>query len=433
MASLTNAHKHTAKYERLKHADEDAEIANSDRSDVSKRAMTQTDAKPKWSKIRLAAVILFIFCAVALVFDEERNAIFYTFKRWSDGQYITAIETTARQNSSELLYQEDNNTLVDNTTYRGQDLRQLLSEDLPEHAWFSGPKCAKYVTKFTRDDVIDVVWLASFPRSGNTWTRYLLEAASGLFTGSGGPDYYNYDREQRQHIPPETYNQILNGSTTQLTQLGYLGERAYWTQGNTIVQKTHSLPQPWTSQEMEPTPNYNWTPFADGEERRAIILIRDPFKSFISLMKYQETQSVLSGDKDFTNIFSGKDWQDFVIYYAQHWYDLNDLWIKRTNESVIIPYENLQKNTVSQLKRMLHFLEVRPDPGRLTCLQEHLEGIVHNKRHDVVPDDRIYPQWLKAEVWSHIHQLNINLKDMELPGLPLNMYSFADEFSRIDG
>lgn len=28
------------------------------------------------------------------------------------------------------------------------------------------------------------VWLASFPCSGNTWTRYLLEGASGVLTGS---------------------------------------------------------------------------------------------------------------------------------------------------------------------------------------------------------------------------------------------------------
>ncbi|KAK8388757.1 hypothetical protein O3P69_020636 [Scylla paramamosain] len=27
-------------------------------------------------------------------------------------------------------------------------------------------------------------WLLSFPRSGNTWTRYLLEAATGVFTSS---------------------------------------------------------------------------------------------------------------------------------------------------------------------------------------------------------------------------------------------------------
>lgn len=31
---------------------------------------------------------------------------------------------------------------------------------------------------------INQTWLLSFPRSGNTWTRYLVEAATGVFTTS---------------------------------------------------------------------------------------------------------------------------------------------------------------------------------------------------------------------------------------------------------
>ncbi|KAG0710472.1 WSCD family member [Chionoecetes opilio] len=64
-----------------------------------------------------------------------------------------------------------------------------LSEDSKENKswalWAGDPKgsrCLKYKTRFGVN--LPRVWLLSFPASGNTWTRYLLEAASGIFTGS---------------------------------------------------------------------------------------------------------------------------------------------------------------------------------------------------------------------------------------------------------
>ena len=56
--------------------------------------------------------------------------------------------------------------------------------------------------------------LASFPGSGNTWLRFLIESATGIFTGSRYKDL-------------------------QIQMYGLWGEIRSWEDGTTIVQKTH--------------------------------------------------------------------------------------------------------------------------------------------------------------------------------------------------
>jgi len=46
-------------------------------------------------------------------------------------------------------------------------------------------ECVNVGVSFAADsDPRPVVGLVSYPGSGNTWTRYLLEGATGIFTGS---------------------------------------------------------------------------------------------------------------------------------------------------------------------------------------------------------------------------------------------------------
>jgi len=326
----------------------------------------------------------------------------------------------------------------DSGRYQGRPLQDLWAVGLPEQAWFSDPACRHLVTRFTRDAVMEVVRLASFPRSGNTWTRYLLEAATGVFTSAGGPDTadlragdggpLNHSQLVRQlRHRPEGYI---------LTDYGFLGDPLRWTQGNTIVSKFHNLPQPWpagdgTSSEAG-TGTSRLAAFADGAPRRAILLIRDPFKAMISLRKFSAGHEMHSDSvTTHRESFRGEQWTQFARHYAQHWYYLNTQWVDATNATLVVPYELLTRQPLPELQRMLEFLDVEPHPGRLACVRRHLEGAVHNHRHDVVPDDTTYPLALRAAVWAAIHQLDWHLKDRGRPGLPLHLYSFADQFQDI--
>ncbi|RXG58381.1 WSC domain-containing protein 2 [Armadillidium vulgare] len=78
--------------------------------------------------------------------------------------------------------------------------------------WKRDEKCKKFDVRFGKR--FKFQYLASFPGSGNTWTRYLIEAATGIFTGS-----------------------VFKDNT--LFKLGFLGEREKMGSGKMMVIKTH--------------------------------------------------------------------------------------------------------------------------------------------------------------------------------------------------
>ena len=44
--------------------------------------------------------------------------------------------------------------------------------------------CKNLTTTFSKQNPLPLVALASFPNSGNTWIRYIIEGITGIFTGS---------------------------------------------------------------------------------------------------------------------------------------------------------------------------------------------------------------------------------------------------------
>ena len=55
----------------------------------------------------------------------------------------------------------------------------------PEHRFWPGKgECGQYTTRFAVRGSLATRALVSYPGSGNTWIRYLIEAATGVYTGS---------------------------------------------------------------------------------------------------------------------------------------------------------------------------------------------------------------------------------------------------------
>ena len=320
--------------------------------------------------------------------------------------------------------------------HRGRLISELWAEGLPEQAWFAGDaRCAHLVTRFTRDRELPLVYLASLPRSGNTWVRYLLEAATGLFTCVGGPEYHQYRNASSRNASrtPEQIWQVSRKGFNQWVDFGYLGELLNWTQGNTLVARSQTWPQPWSVAEanrIDDTLQHPMAAFPADRPRRAVLIIRDPFHEFISWKKYDHTHNMVN-EGDMSDLYRGAAWHQFVVYYAHVWYELYSRWIRFTDDTHVLHYHRLTSEPMAELERLLPFLEVQPDPVRLECVRAHLEGRVHSHRHGVVPDNETYPTLLRAEVWSHIHQLNQDLKARGRPPLPLQSYAFAEEFADI--
>ncbi|XP_043239222.1 WSC domain-containing protein 1-like [Amphibalanus amphitrite] len=313
----------------------------------------------------------------------------------------------------------------------GRPIAELWVPSRPAHAWFTSAQCRPLLTRFTCDQCLPLVYLASFPRSGNTWLRYLLEASTGLVTTAGLPDFWTYRNQTPGKIVLDL-EQLWDATRAdrELISYGYLGEKIPWSQGIGIVSKTHYYPEPWNVTEAEDAP-HGLSPFPSDRPRRAVLLIRDPFKSIISLRKYGETRSVRN-EKDMTYLYRGEDWLNYAMHLPHVWFNMNAEWLQATNETHVVLYERLRQDPMGELRALLRFLQVEPDRRRLECLRGELEGIAHNHRHGVVPDGETYPLRVRAELWSYIHQLHWLLRDRGYPGLPLQQYSFADEFGDIN-
>ena len=53
--------------------------------------------------------------------------------------------------------------------------------------WLDDHECEHFSVVFSKKKFLPLIGLVSFPRSGNTWIRYLIEGSIGVFTGS----FYN--------------------------------------------------------------------------------------------------------------------------------------------------------------------------------------------------------------------------------------------------
>ena len=54
----------------------------------------------------------------------------------------------------------------------------------PHHAWPHDDQCKNFTIDVNSKEPSRLVALASFPASGSTWLRHMIERISGIFTGS---------------------------------------------------------------------------------------------------------------------------------------------------------------------------------------------------------------------------------------------------------
>ncbi|XP_035774553.1 WSCD family member AGAP003962 [Anopheles albimanus] len=179
--------------------------------------------------------------------------------------------------------------------------------------------------------------LVSFPGSGNTWLRYLLQQATGILTGSVYKDYGLL----KSGFPAES---VANGSV--------------------LVVKTHE----WG-------PNA-WAPYA-----KAILLIRDPERAILAEFNRQSGGHVGFASPDRYRRTKGRYWTQFVKNKLWAWEQTNLSWAKNfTGEVKLVFYDDLVENVEGTLRSILKFLNHPTDEELLACALMRKEGIYRRKK-----------------------------------------------------
>ncbi|XP_070581275.1 sialate:O-sulfotransferase 1-like [Ptychodera flava] len=182
------------------------------------------------------------------------------------------------------------------------------------------------------------VALASFPGSGNTWVRHLIEQSTGYYSGN----------VKRSPI---------------LESAGFKGEDEDWRAGTTIVQKTHDFSRDLVRR------------FRGG-----ILLIRNPYKAMLA-----EASREYAGKTGFAPMdiyYNEKGWDLYVKKYSSEWESQISQWLLfHEGPLLLVRYEDVKDNPLYELRRINNFLNVTLNDNRVACVIKNMEGKFHR------PDD----------------------------------------------
>ena len=203
---------------------------------------------------------------------------------------------------------------------------------------------------FTQQNTKPITWLASYPKSGNTWVRAIL--FSGL-TGS-------CDINRLGDVVPSFRNAVKKVQSAKNQHEMNNNAAFFWGMaqrraafdlgGKQIVFKTHIAALKY---EGEQFPIENVT-------RRVIYVARDPrdviysYANHYDLSKQQAIENIENQNNAIVDLAS-KEFE-FISSWAQH----VTSWLALKQPKLIIKYEDLEKDTVTVIRRLFDFMEIKP-------------------------------------------------------------------------
>ncbi|XP_042209246.1 WSC domain-containing protein 2-like [Homarus americanus] len=238
--------------------------------------------------------------------------------------------------------------------------------------WPEDPQCSWMEVRFGVE--LKRAWLLSFPRSGNTWTRYLLEAATGLFTSS-------------------VYN------STHLRGLGYLGESEPPWRGTTFTVKTHSF---------ESLIRHPHLP--------VVAIIRSPARAILSYWNLSNMKLAWRRFRGSVKDASYKTggFHKFVRERLEKWKSTYVNALRNTTRLHLVYYEHLREAPLREVRAIMTFLGMKPSESRLACLARHLEGVAKGSQREMYP----YTAWERASFQRAITQVDTLARLRGFPPLP---------------
>ena len=197
-----------------------------------------------------------------------------------------------------------------------------------------------------------IFWIASYPKSGNTWVRSLI--CSYYYTNDG---IFRDDKllknigqfPEKKHFEKFDYNIAVPGDTTK-----------FWIKAQESINqdrrfrffKTHNF-----------LGKINNTQFTNEQNTLgAIYILRDPRNVITSVknhfeMTYEESLEFMLNERKFTyDYFKKNDYGDFQ--FLSSWEKNYQTWINnKMFPTLVIKYENLISQTFVELKKIVNFID----------------------------------------------------------------------------
>ncbi|XP_071809550.1 sialate:O-sulfotransferase 2-like isoform X2 [Asterias amurensis] len=249
-------------------------------------------------------------------------------------------------------------------------------------------RCSKVELKAKNS--LPFIALASYPRSGNTWTRSLIEKGTGIPTGSV---YWKGE------------------SKMQISKKVFIGGNIDFKTKQTICIKSH----------MSDTSHVK-------EFEGAVLLLRNPYSAIVAeIFRRLMIEKKIAHDEAIKQ-FQSAEWTKFAKEQTAQWKTMALQWITHSKRIHVAHYEDLQQHTSEELTKIVQFLNVPVDKQRVLCaVQEHpsskTTGIAlgnHGLKTRVYLTKDPFPNEVRKLIDDNIKEVNSTLIKYNLTPLPMD-------------
>lgn len=326
----------------------------------------------------LAIIVLLVLSLTEQTFDELHTSEFADEAVLSVGGYsllwkiFMSDDTNADCKTLVLNYRYKRvtehrlKTLVGNCKKHITDgfLSSNILKDTFEDFEDSCPKQWKFLEKPR-----PLVALASYPGSGNTWNRELIETTTGIHTGSIYNDW-NFE-----------------------------GSRECPTVGKIFIVKTHREDQ------IHEHKDCTQRGVTTLDYSKALMILRNPFHALLAefnrRMSFKRKSAAnpgvgLANKED----FESKVWESYIKTESKIWKNYSVYWLKTFGKPVhVLVFERVQEQPMVQMFLLTQFLDMTIPFNSLYCLSTGSVGNFH--RHK--------PSWMSTEkLFNNAHRKIVN-------------------------
>ncbi|KAI9561326.1 hypothetical protein GHT06_012282 [Daphnia sinensis] len=285
----------------------------------------------------------------------------------------------------------------------------IIDPDHVSYPWIGDPTCQHFPVQFARNHTRPKWALTSFPGSGVTWTRQLIEGVTGIYTGSV------YGRADKPIVLIGNHS----GNTADLDCECTILIKDHDIAGQVPVLPIGSINGVTVNETKKNTVR------SSAYSNRGVLLLRNPVDAMFTHARFLATSGNKTGlvsEKD----FSGPRWEEYVDYVANTWADHAVGWIESIHNGTVLFYERLlHEDTAAELKRLLDVIHFRDphhppvDPQRLDCALKHKNRKDRKRlKKPMVP--LTANQRKKFE--SSIERVQTSLRKKGWPLLPVYLY-----------
>jgi len=198
-----------------------------------------------------------------------------------------------------------------------------------------------------------IIWLASYPKSGNTLLRSIL--VSLIFNEKG-----NVDFNQLHHISNFPTGIFFEKFTSNYGKVKEISK--YWIKAQEELNQNKKLKFFKTHNALC---KIDGNAFTDSKNTiGTIYIVRDPRDIIVSASRYYNKShneikdNMFNQHMDLINNYNGKAVSTFLGSWSDHY----NSWAKNKKNTLLIKYEDLINNKKSEIKKILFFI------GRFTKL-----------------------------------------------------------------